>query len=525
MRGWITLLLAFLFLSLGSYVYFVELRNASSSSEDGAILSFEDQEALELILLRHSLDEDQKKTPERFPNETVFSRKEGDDDWLLQEPVKSRADNAEVASFLNALDGLKPSRTLTPDEDSSLDLETYGLGEPMAEVKIRFAKSEGIRLLIGDRAPIGEQRYIQVEGSNLIEGDSKEKVFLVEENNFNFLKKDLFNWRDKRIARFEVKDVEGLILDERAQKQVKVKRVPVESKLDPVWQITSPQEAFADEAKVKSVLSKLAFLNASSVPFESIDEAREAITWPVNPDLEATVILKNQENFQFRIRKVRGRRGEQILVTHEGSPAVYEIKGRDLDRISKGFEDLRQKRFLSHGIRDQVNRFQISFEQEAKESGLGKVFGFERAEGSWELSSREADEDSEKKDYKVKGDSVSLLLDDLNNAEAKSFPRFSKPPGELLFEIEVEELEDESVEDHSDEKLIYSIYLRKNKIYGRRGSSKEYLELEENLIDVLPGSGDKLLELDLPEQENSDKVSSENAGSEPENDSATAESY
>lgn len=516
MRAWVTLLLAVLFLSLGSYVYFTELKSSDSDQQEGALLSFKDKEALELILLRHSLSADQKKTPDRFPKETVFSRKEGEADWLLQQPVKSRADNAEVASFLNALDGLKPSRTLTPTEDSPLNLETYGLVEPSAEVKIRFAKSEGVRMIMGDRAPIGEQRYIQIQGSDLIEGDFEKRVFLVEENNFNFLQKDLFNWRDKRIARFEVKEVEGLILDERAKKQVKLKRVEAKSKLDPVWKLTAPQEAFADETKVKSVLSKLAFLNASSVPFESVDEAREALTWPVNPDLEATVLLKNQENKQFRIRKVKGRSGRQILVTHEGSAAVYEIKSRDFDRIAKGFEDLRQKRFLSHGIRDQVNRFKVEFSKKAEQSGLNHVFVFERAEGSWDFVEQE-NEESKTRDvpYKVKGDSVSLLLDDLNNAEAKSFQQFTQVPGDLLFKIEIEELEDEAIEDHEEEKLIYSIYLSKNKIYGRRGSSKEYFELEENLKDILPKTGDKLLEEDLPEE-----GSKSEGDSEPENTSS-----
>lgn len=143
-----TLLLTAVFIGLGVYVYFFELRKGGE--EKGArLLSFKEEEVESIIL--------------SYPQQEIRLKKESSGKWKMTQPLQVAADESTVRSLLSSLNSTEVIRTVE-QKPSPEDLRAFGLEQPVVQLSITL--KNGITLpsiLVGSKTPFGNSVYVKRE--------------------------------------------------------------------------------------------------------------------------------------------------------------------------------------------------------------------------------------------------------------------------------------------------------------------------------------------------------------------------
>ena len=226
-----TLLLLLVFVSLGSYVYFVEL-NRDPSSETPPNEQLFDWSADDITSL----------VIESGDQNTEIIRDRTNDNWRVQSPVETTADNSQVSSITAALESLEIRRIV---EETSIDLSPYGLNDPSVRIGIIVSaeeEPEPQQLLIGDLTPTGDDRYAKLSDSS--------RVILVASNLNSTFGKSTFDLRDKAILNFETDDVDRF--------EITNKKGTVSfAKSFNNWRVSQPWTVRADFSTVQGTVGRL----------------------------------------------------------------------------------------------------------------------------------------------------------------------------------------------------------------------------------------------------------------------------
>ena len=266
-----TLILFVIALGLGLYIYFVESERPASdaSAELEHVFPFESDDVTRLSVTA--------ETGER----TVIEKT--DDRWHLSAPFDGNADVAKVVPLSSGLATLELQRGVAEPEDVP-DLSIFGLAEPRIVVGVTTETGEH-RLLIGDRAPTGNDLYATVADSN--------RIFLIAgflDGTFN---QTTFDLRDKTILDITRDQVDGLDI---TGDQLNIQLRKTESQ----WSLVRPIEAHADFGATDGIVGQLSTGQMSSVEEEDADDLEpyglDAPTLSVSVGLgssAATLLLGN----------------------------------------------------------------------------------------------------------------------------------------------------------------------------------------------------------------------------------------
>jgi hypothetical protein len=130
-------ILAICFIGLAVFVYFYEIEGEDARKKaeelEQSLFRIEDDEVIEIEISLDGAD-------------TVQLKKEGEQ-WKLQKPIDSLADNGTVDSFISSVTGAERERIL---ENASSKLDDYGLQETRSRLSILTADSKK-ELLIGNK--------------------------------------------------------------------------------------------------------------------------------------------------------------------------------------------------------------------------------------------------------------------------------------------------------------------------------------------------------------------------------------
>ncbi|HDQ26415.1 MAG TPA: DUF4340 domain-containing protein [bacterium] len=162
----------------------------------------------------------------------IVEAKKQDGEWVLEKPVKSRADDAVIMSMLERHAAAVPARVL----EEVVPAE-YGLDTPQGYIEFSGSGGKTIRFNMAGYNPADGFAYLSKEGDDT-------RVFLVEKH----LRLDL----DKAVHDFRYKG--ALVVDEEGLKKIRVSltgnRYTLEKKGDSGWEITEP---FKKPAKMQAV--------------------------------------------------------------------------------------------------------------------------------------------------------------------------------------------------------------------------------------------------------------------------------
>lgn len=267
-RGYSTLILLVVFVTLGLYVYFVELERppASEIPPNESLVDVAAEDFAHLTITTNG-------------EETVLEQSEDRNEWRLTAPVTALADETQVSSITSALSTLQIQRVVAEDV---VDFTPFGLDAPTVEVG--FVTSGGSlteRLLIGDSTPTGAERYAMLADSG--------RVVLVAAHLDTTFAKSPFDLRNKAILGFDTSDVDQLEIQSSAT-SIRLEKNQNE------WQLQEPWDARADFSTVEGIVGQLSRGQMRAVISEgSSDKQAEETTVTdyglFDPRLTATIRL------------------------------------------------------------------------------------------------------------------------------------------------------------------------------------------------------------------------------------------
>ncbi len=232
--------------------------------------------------------------------------------WRVVQPVAWPADTVAVRELLDSVAGLKAERTVA---EEGADLSSFGLVRPSFRLQVELAGGQQRRLLVGDKSPVADSYYVQVEGSPA--------VYLVSGWWLDRLRKSAHDLRDKRVANFPVDQVRRVRLIRSDTSQPLVELVRQEG----TWRMAAP---FADLAEADEVESLLWALNGL-VAEQFVDRPGPASSYGLDrPRL--LVELQGEGPSPFSLRVSIGREAgdrDSFYVQTDRGPTVYRVRAPD----------------------------------------------------------------------------------------------------------------------------------------------------------------------------------------------------
>lgn len=305
-----TLVFLVLFLGLGAYVYFVEMKRPAA--DDAAI-----QKPKVFSIEADKVEEIQLK-PAAGEAATVRKGTEG---WTMVEPIQTPADENVARDMATNLATLEQDRIV--DENAS-DLKSYGLEPPRFDVTFRLAgEKEPRRVLLGDKNATNTGLYAKLP--------SDKRVFLVATFLETTFGKSAFDLRDKTILKFERDKVDSLELASKGG-TVHVTKSGTD------WKLVKPVQAPADFTTVEGVLGQLQ--SAQMLAVESAEATDLKKYGLERPEVTATVGAGSTR----AVLQIGAKADDQGFFARDVSkPVVFRVSTTVADELRKTAFDMRRK--------------------------------------------------------------------------------------------------------------------------------------------------------------------------------------
>jgi len=177
---------------LAGYVYFYEIKGGE-----------EREEAKELEEKLFNFESDSVIAIDIRSIFKQFSLERADDGWRITNPVRTEADESTINGLLNSLKNLKYIRAFSAQKN---ELKDYGLVGRSLLVLLTLKNSQRDSIWFGDATPVG---------SNIFAGKGDTLVYIITATAKNNADKNLFDWRDKSVAKINQSDVREFKLKNR----------------------------------------------------------------------------------------------------------------------------------------------------------------------------------------------------------------------------------------------------------------------------------------------------------------------
>ncbi|MDB9445214.1 DUF4340 domain-containing protein [Anabaena sp. CS-542/02] len=181
-----TLVLMFLAVGLGGFVYFYEIKGTTEREQLQAqkqqIFTFTRDDIQSLTIQKQDITVSlERNTPSTQPQ------------WLLTSPSIEPANDAIVAYLTNLLVNGESDRTLevTPNQ-----LEEFGFSQPLATINIKLKNQKTHELILGN--PDFNSRFLYAQTDENQEENGKINVILVSTDFENAVNRELSEWQQPK---------------------------------------------------------------------------------------------------------------------------------------------------------------------------------------------------------------------------------------------------------------------------------------------------------------------------------------
>ena len=319
--------------------------------------------------------------------------------WLITNPVKTRADGGEVQRLLEELERLPRGEVITAAEQKRQHLTEadYGFVPPRARIVLRTEQRD-VTILVGRDAALGGSLYIKEDG--------QPDIISTGTNILAALPRDVVDLRDRRIF-------EGFPAD---VTRVSVRRpegfLQLVRNAQGMWRIEKPLSARAAGPAVQDLLDKLFELRVHDFVADSF--AAASLYGLDEPVAQVTVASDKQEQ-TLLLGKLSDQDSGQMYATVQGIEAVYTVPSNSLESLRVKVDSLRDRRLVT------VPAYEISYIQ--MEEGE-RVVKLQQTNGVWHVI--------EPKQYRADEQRVQVLLGEWTGARADAY---SDDPGTNLAEV------------------------------------------------------------------------------------------
>jgi hypothetical protein len=133
-------------------------------------------------------------------NHTLIMTREGERKWAMSSPIEMDADHDQARRLMGRVSAMKAVRF---EPLQSGDVSRYGLDEPRADITIRFASRDPLRIRVGDAAPV-ERKHDVLAYVLMDEGDT---VFVARSGMLEEFATDPKTFRNRRVVQLRSEDV------------------------------------------------------------------------------------------------------------------------------------------------------------------------------------------------------------------------------------------------------------------------------------------------------------------------------
>lgn len=253
-----------------------------------------------------------------------------DSGWSLEKPVSGKADEAQVQTFLSAVQALRAQDFV---EQPTIDLQQYGLAQPQLTVTLTVgADNTAKTILLGgekEQDKAGKLRYLK-RGENAT-------VFLVTDATLRDINKPLDDFRDKTIARFSPEQAIKIEVKRQDGQNFTLTRGA-----DKKWTIDKSREGSFKETTATQLVSTLADLRGYEIAAENpTDLAPYGLATP-------SVALNVYDEKGVKIAAVlagqkKEKDAQKTFAMAEGGKTVFAVRDYVFDRFYKTPADFWEK--------------------------------------------------------------------------------------------------------------------------------------------------------------------------------------
>lgn len=253
-----TLSLLGLFLALGAYVYFVEIKGSEKKQvqkeKEKKVFVFDRDNVDTLTLI--------------LPDKTIKFQRYGEKQWRFLEPITDEADIFAVNNLVSTLSTLEKQRTF---EGEDFKKGEFKLEKPEMEIHFRITGEEGDRVLkFGRNTPSGSTLYVQV--------GEEAKAYLVDAGLKRDASKPVESFRNKVVLDFTPKDVKEVLI-EVSQPQETIHLL----KENAQWSVKEPVQVEANEKNITTYLEDVSYLRADAL-LDKLDISKPYLKITLNDD-------------------------------------------------------------------------------------------------------------------------------------------------------------------------------------------------------------------------------------------------
>ncbi len=233
-----TLLLLLLALAIGGFIQFYE-KNIPGSHESaeraGRVVQF-DRDKITAITIKN-------------PETTIELHKTKDGAWMMEKPLKDRADLMAVSQLFTTAEALKSEAQASDEKGATKDqLKEFGLSS--SETRVTFTGgAKPVELIFGKDAAVEGKLYVRLEGSNVVHVIGTDLKTQVTKKTDDF--------RDHKLTEIATTNVEKVAL-KTAAGEIELGRK------DGHWSLAKPLKARGDDQKIGDLISKVANAQVSS---------------------------------------------------------------------------------------------------------------------------------------------------------------------------------------------------------------------------------------------------------------------
>ncbi|MBI5778699.1 MAG: DUF4340 domain-containing protein [Planctomycetes bacterium] len=276
-------------------------------------------------------------TPTRI---AIICTKTTDKEWLMTQPVNTRADRSVLDNIAGQLAGLEKKDTLK----ETAKLEPYGLDYPIITISFT-TKAKNYLVKLGVATPLNVGVYASIEGDK--------SIYVVPHSFAELINKPVADFRHKRIFDASTYDMASLRFI-RPEATVELQKSGNE------WQITQPVADQADQNKVRDILTQLGTLSIAA--FVADNETDLTAYGLDKPALRLVVPDPKDPNKSETLLVGREREKDRFVAAKLGTQTIFTIEKSAYDAINLPLETLRNKKVFNLTASD-INRIEIKSSQ------------------------------------------------------------------------------------------------------------------------------------------------------------------
>lgn len=431
MRGFKTLIVFFIVLLTGTYIYFYERKTPTT----------EERKEKEKKIFDFKSEEVKKFSLKKGEYLIVCEKKDGK--WQMVKPLKVKADKSEIERILSRLEFLETQRRLKEDSEK-IEKQNFGLDNPRIEVTIN-PKDKSMTLLLGDNCPVGGNMYVMLK--------DREEILVVRKGIFNDLDKKIEDFRDRQIVEVDKFKTSKLLIECGGE-------ILECRKEDEKWCITNPIQARGDSEKIEEILDKLNDLRVED--FISEDPAEMEKYGLSSPKFTTTV----WEGDSSRSVIFGTSEKNKVYAKRKAFDSIYLVKEDIIAALTREPGDLRDMDILKF---TQSDAKKLIVEKKKK-----KYICERDSEDNWELTKPAGiDPDSSAIDdilWELSSLRAEKFVDDI---EKLSRYGLDKPAIKVTVEVEEEYV------------LLIGKKTKKDTFYAKLLGEKEIYEISSSTVEIL----------------------------------------